>query len=56
MPIADSAKKAIAQERRLHFKICMSCGAKNPPDAVRCRKCRRSDSLRVKNRSTGPKK
>jgi large subunit ribosomal protein L40e len=56
LPIADSTKKAIAMERRLYFKICMSCGSKNPIDAVRCRKCKRSDSLRVKNRTTGPKK
>ncbi|MGA1975431.1 MAG: 50S ribosomal protein L40e [Conexivisphaerales archaeon] len=56
MPIADSGKKAIAMERRLYFKICMSCGSKNPIDAVRCRKCKRSNTLRVKNRTTGPKK
>ncbi|MEM0075517.1 MAG: 50S ribosomal protein L40e [Conexivisphaerales archaeon] len=56
MPIADAAKKQLAMERRLFFKICMNCGAKNPYSAKRCRKCGRSDTLRLKNRQTGPKK
>ncbi len=55
MPIADPAKKQLAMKRRLYFKICMRCGAKNPPDATRCRKCRSKD-LRTKNRQLGAKK
>jgi len=55
MPIADPAKKLLAMKRRLYFKICMRCGAKNSMDATRCRKCR-SDDLRVKNRQLGAKK
>ncbi len=27
MPITDAAKKQIAQQRRLFFKICFKCGA-----------------------------
>lgn len=56
MPIADPAKKQIAAQRRLYFKICMHCGAKNPITAKRCRKCRRKNTLRLKNRQIGPKK
>jgi large subunit ribosomal protein L40e len=56
MPIADAMKKQIAMERRLFFKVCMNCGAKNPIKATRCRKCGRSNELRLKNRQTGPKK
>ena len=56
MPVADPAKKLIAMKRRLYFKVCMHCGAKNPISAKRCRKCRRKDSLRPKNRQIGPKK
>ena len=55
MPITDVMKKQIAQKRRLFFKICMRCGAKNAIDATRCRKCR-SDDLRLKNRAMGVKK
>ncbi len=55
MPIADAAKKQIAQKRRLFFKVCLRCGARNPIDATRCRKCRTGD-LRLKNRSVGLKK
>ena len=55
MPITDVEKKQIAQKRRLFFKICMRCGAKNSIEAARCRGCR-SDDLRLKNRSVGVKK
>lgn len=55
MPITDTFKKQIAQRRRLFFKICFKCGAKNHIDAVRCRKCR-GDQLRLKNRTLGAKK
>ncbi|MDG6929061.1 MAG: 50S ribosomal protein L40e [Nitrososphaerota archaeon] len=56
MPIADPAKKQLAMERKLFFKICMNCGAKNPYKADKCRGCGRSNALRLKNRQTGPKK
>jgi len=39
MPITDTVKKQIAQQRRLYFKICFKCGAKNPISSERCRKC-----------------
>ena len=56
MPITDMEKKQIAQRRRLFFKICMRCGAKNPITATRCRKCHSSKDLRLKRRSLGAKK
>jgi large subunit ribosomal protein L40e len=55
MPIADATKKQIAQKRRLFFKVCLRCGARNPINAERCRKCKSKD-LRLKNRSVGLKK
>ena len=55
MPIADVTKKQIAQKRRLFFKVCLRCGARNPLAAERCRKCKTS-ALRLKNRSVGLKK
>lgn len=55
MPITDIVKKQIAQKRRLFFKICLKCGARNAITAERCRKCR-SSQLRLKNRSLGGKK
>lgn len=55
MPIADVTKKQIAQKRRLYLKVCLRCGARNPIDATRCRKCKAS-VLRLKNRSIGLKK
>jgi large subunit ribosomal protein L40e len=55
LPIADATKKQIAQKRRLFFKVCLRCGARNPINAERCRKCKSKD-LRLKNRSVGLKK
>ncbi len=55
MPITDTFKKQLAQKRRLFFKICFRCGAKNNIDALQCRKCR-SDKMRLKNRTLGAKK
>jgi ubiquitin-large subunit ribosomal protein L40e len=55
MPITDATKKQIAQQRRLFFKICFKCGAKNHIAAERCRKCH-SSALRLKNRTLGAKK
>ncbi|MFQ6077266.1 MAG: 50S ribosomal protein L40e [Candidatus Bathyarchaeia archaeon] len=54
MPITDLFKKRIAQQHRLYMKICRSCGARNSPNAVKCRKCR-SKNLRWKKRGLGPK-
>jgi large subunit ribosomal protein L40e len=55
MPITDVIKKQIAQKRRLFFKICFKCRAKNPIGAERCRKCHGSQ-MRLKNRTLGAKK
>jgi large subunit ribosomal protein L40e len=55
MPITDAFKKQLAQQRRLFFKICYKCGARNPIEATRCRKCRR-DQLRLQKRTLGVKK
>ncbi|MCS7116433.1 MAG: 50S ribosomal protein L40e [Nitrososphaerota archaeon] len=55
MPITDVAKKQLAQRRKLFFKICLKCGAKNAISADRCRKCRSGD-LRLKNRVLSAKK
>ncbi len=55
MPITDVIKKQIAQKRRLFFKICFKCRAKNPIGAERCRKCH-GNQMRLKNRTLGAKK
>ena len=49
MPILDPVKKAIAQEHRLHMKICRDGGARNAATATKCRKCR-GKNLRWKKR------
>ena len=49
MPILDPIKKSIAQEHRLHMKICRDCGSRNAATAIKCRKCR-SKNLRWKKR------
>jgi large subunit ribosomal protein L40e len=54
MPIADVAKKQLAQRYRLHYKVCRNCGARNPASGDRCRKCR-SPNLRWKKRELGAK-
>lgn len=54
MPITDLFKKRIAQKHRLYFKICRSCGARNPASAVKCRRCK-GKNLRFKNRELGTK-
>ena len=55
MPITDVEKKQLAQKKRLFFKICLKCSARNHIDATMCRKCGRSQ-LRNKNRALGVKK
>lgn len=48
-------KKFLAQHYKLFYKLCRNCGAKNPPDAEKCRKCK-SKNLRWKKRTLGLKK
>ncbi|MHA1129442.1 MAG: 50S ribosomal protein L40e [Candidatus Helarchaeota archaeon] len=52
MPITDPIKKQIAVQSLLFMKICRSCGARNPIDAKKCRRCR-SKQLRFKKREIG---
>jgi len=52
MPITDLYKKRIAQRHKLYFKICRSCGARNAPNAIKCRNCR-GKNLRWKKRELG---
>jgi large subunit ribosomal protein L40e len=48
MPITlDPEKLAIVMRHRFQYKICRECGARNPPDAEKCRRCR-SRNLRPK--------
>ena len=54
MPITDIIKKRIAQEHKLYYKICRSCGAKNSKNAIKCRKCRKKN-LRWKKREISAK-
>ncbi|MCD6263938.1 50S ribosomal protein L40e [Candidatus Bathyarchaeota archaeon] len=49
MSIRDPFKLELARKYLLDFKICRRCGARNPPKAVKCRKCR-SKNLRPKKR------
>ncbi len=49
MPISDTVKLQIAQKRRLFFKVCRYCGARNSIASVKCRKCH-SYNLRLKKR------
>jgi large subunit ribosomal protein L40e len=49
LPITDPIKKSIAQQHRLHFKICRDCGSRNSASATKCRKCR-GHNLRWKKR------
>jgi len=54
MPIPDPFKRQIAQQNRLYLKICRRCGARNPVNAVKCRKCKGAN-LRWKKRELGAK-
>jgi large subunit ribosomal protein L40e len=48
MPITlDPEKLAIVMKHRFQYKICRECGARNPPDAEKCRRCH-SRNLRPK--------
>jgi large subunit ribosomal protein L40e len=54
LPITDVFKKQLAQEHRLHYKVCRDCGARNAKAASGCRKCR-GHNLRWKKRELGAK-
>ena len=47
MPITDPVKLQIAIKHTFNVKICRKCGARNPPSATKCRRCR-SKNLRFK--------
>ncbi|MCS7095419.1 MAG: 50S ribosomal protein L40e [Thaumarchaeota archaeon] len=49
MPVLDASLIQLAQRKRLHYKICRKCGARNPMSAEKCRRCR-SYNLRWKKR------
>lgn len=55
MPITDPALLKIVEGRILDKKICRKCGARNPPGATKCRRCR-SRNLRPKRKKIGVKK
>ncbi len=47
MPITDPVKLRIVYNRIMNKKICRKCGAINPPNAIKCRRCK-SKNLRPK--------
>ncbi|MCD6095995.1 MAG: 50S ribosomal protein L40e [Thermoprotei archaeon] len=47
MPITDPEKLQIAIRHTFNVMICRKCGARNPPGAEKCRRCR-SKNLRWK--------
>jgi len=49
MPITDPVKYRIAAARLLDVWICRKCGARNPPGATKCRRCK-SKNLRPKKK------
>ena len=51
MSLRDPVKIEIAREHRIKKSVCRTCGATNPWNAVKCRKCH-SKNLRMK-RSKG---
>lgn len=54
MPVTDPFKSKIVEERLLNKAVCRKCGATNPPEAVKCRRCK-SRNLRPKKRFGGKK-
>ncbi len=54
MPVTDIVKRRLAQSHMLYVKICRDCGARNPRNATKCRKCR-GKNLRWKKRETSGK-
>lgn len=55
MPISDPALLKIVEDRVLNKAVCRKCGALNPINAVKCRRCR-SKNLRPKKKKLGGKK
>ncbi|MFQ5712266.1 MAG: 50S ribosomal protein L40e [Candidatus Geothermarchaeales archaeon] len=55
MAVEELDKRRLAQQFRLYYKICRSCGARNSPRAEKCRQCK-SKNLRWKKREIGMKK
>ena len=51
MPIADQTVRRIAAYWLLYKKVCRKCGALNPFEATKCRRCH-STRLRQKKRET----
>jgi len=54
MPVTDIVKRRLAQSHKLYVKICRDCGARNPSNATKCRKCR-GKNLRWKKREISGK-
>jgi large subunit ribosomal protein L40e len=55
MPIKDPELVEIVTKRVLEKMICRNCGAINPPNATKCRRCG-SKNLRPKKKKLGMKK
>ena len=53
MSLRDPFKLALARSHLVDKSVCRSCGATNPPKAVKCRKCRSKNlgPKRVKGRA-----
>ncbi|HEY0088076.1 MAG TPA: 50S ribosomal protein L40e [Candidatus Lokiarchaeia archaeon] len=49
MPIEDPVKRRIAKYHLLDKSVCRRCGALNPMNAIKCRRCR-GKQLRLKRR------
>ncbi|MEM2109838.1 MAG: 50S ribosomal protein L40e [Candidatus Odinarchaeota archaeon] len=52
MPITDADKKYIAAHSLLYVNVCRKCGARNPLNNKKCRRCK-SPVLRPKKREIG---
>ncbi len=55
MPITDPELLKIVENRVLNKKVCRKCGALNPPEAEKCRRCK-SRNLRPKRMEAVMKK
>jgi large subunit ribosomal protein L40e len=55
VPIRDPVLVNIVSKRVLDKMVCRKCGALNPPNATKCRRCG-SKSLRPKKKKLGMKK
>ncbi len=52
MSLRDPVKMDIARKARIRKSVCRSCGATNPVNAKKCRKCR-GTNLRPKRTGKG---